>query len=509
MLYRNIFFICVLFMNRNIKTIFLRAGVIFFLVWPGWIRAQDYSQKLDCFSIIAGKNITEDGSVIIAHNEDTGGDRIINYFKVPRLKHSREEKITLMHGGKLEQAEQTNAYLWINIPTATVCDSYVNEHGVVIFSDGCPSRENDPELIDGGILYWLRRILAERARTSREAVHIAGKLIDRFGYADSGRSYMIADGKEGWVLNVVHGKHWVAARVPDDEIAVIPNYYTIGAINLADTVNFLGSPDIVSYAVSRGWYDPEKDGEFNFSKAYAKPASRTYPGNVHRIWRGVNLASGKHFSMDDDFPFSVQRKDKINYRQIMTILRDHYEGTQLDHSKNYELGNPYEYNGATICSKATQYSIVAQLRSKLPEIIRARVWISVLRPDVQIYVPWYVNVDGTPRTYRSYPQDSALLYQFNPPQKIYDRSTNHIYWKCTQLAENVDRNYKVLMPMVKNSWDAIEKAEAQETDRLERQAVNPGNPDPGKTYKKLADYSLKMAGKVYRKTGKMAKKTGQ
>ena len=60
-----------------------------------------YEQKLDCYSVIVGKNATQDGSVIIAHNEDTGGDRVVNYFKVPNIHHQPNDKITFMNGGKL------------------------------------------------------------------------------------------------------------------------------------------------------------------------------------------------------------------------------------------------------------------------------------------------------------------------------------------------------------------------------------------------------------------------
>ncbi len=62
-----------------------------------------------------------------------------------------------------------------------------------IASDGCPTREDSydelvarGDITDGGIGYNLRRIVAQRARTAREGVKIAGELLDRFGYVDSG-----------------------------------------------------------------------------------------------------------------------------------------------------------------------------------------------------------------------------------------------------------------------------------------------------------------------------------
>ncbi|MCK7514978.1 MAG: C69 family dipeptidase [Desulfobacterales bacterium] len=56
-----------------------------------------------------------------------------------------------------------------------------------------------------------------------------------------GRTYSIADKTEAWMLAVLRGRHWYAQRVPDDEVAVIPNHFTIRGIRPDDAANFLGS----------------------------------------------------------------------------------------------------------------------------------------------------------------------------------------------------------------------------------------------------------------------------
>jgi len=141
-----------------------------------------------------------------------------------------------------------------------------------VATDSCsPSRETSPELVDGGIAWGLRRIIAERARTAREGVEIAAQLIDTYGYAASGRSYQIVDKDEGWMLQIVYGKHYVAKRVPDDEVAFIPNRYTIHEVDLEDTDNYIASPDLITYAIDRGWYTPAVPGDysdFSFARAY-------------------------------------------------------------------------------------------------------------------------------------------------------------------------------------------------------------------------------------------------
>ncbi len=194
--------------------------------------------------------------MIVAHNEDDEAPEVVNHHKVPRHSYPPGSTVKLRNGGSLEQVEQTWAYIWSEMPGQSFSDSYVNEWGVTVASDNCPSREDKPELTDGGIGYMLRRLVAERAKTAREGVLLAGGLVERFGYVDSGRTYIIADPNEGWLLCVVNGKHWLARRVPDGEVAMVANTYTIHKVTLEDKTNVLASADIIDYARSRGWYNP-------------------------------------------------------------------------------------------------------------------------------------------------------------------------------------------------------------------------------------------------------------
>ena len=240
-----------------------------------------------CFSIVVGKNASTDGCVIVAHNEDDEAPEVVNHHKVPRHSYPPGSTAKLRNGGSLEQVEQTWAYIWSEMPGQSFSDSYVNEWGVTVASDNCPSREDKPELTAGGIGYMLRRLVVERAKTAREGVLLAGGLVERFGYVDSGRTYIIADPNEGWLLCVVNGKHWLARRVPDDEVAMVANTYTIHRVTLEDKANFLASADIIDYAKSRGWYNPQADDPFDFAKAYANPKAATSPNNTGRQWSGL------------------------------------------------------------------------------------------------------------------------------------------------------------------------------------------------------------------------------
>ena len=216
----------------------------------------------------------------------------------------------------------------------------------------------------------LRRIVAERAKSARHAIKIAGSLIEKYGYYSSGRTLCIADPKEGWVLHIVKGKHWIARRVPDNEVAVISNYYTIREVDLENREDFLGSADIINYAIKRGWYNPEKDGEFDFAKIYSDPKNFKSMYNILRQWRGTNLLSENKYKIDERFPFSFKPRRKIKVNILFKVLRDHYEGTEYDLTDNYKKGgSPNFTKNRTICTSTTRFSIVAQLRNEMPKEI--------------------------------------------------------------------------------------------------------------------------------------------
>ncbi len=51
-----------------------------------------------CFSIVAGKDATADGYVMMAHNEDDQPPQIVHHHKVPRKRRRTGEKVSLLNG---------------------------------------------------------------------------------------------------------------------------------------------------------------------------------------------------------------------------------------------------------------------------------------------------------------------------------------------------------------------------------------------------------------------------
>lgn len=444
----------------------------------------------NCFTILVGSEASTDGSVFLAHNEDDAGDRVVNWYKVPHIVHTNfSNPVKLKRGGVEKQVRETYSFLWLELPELEFSDTYINEHGLTITSNGCSSREDKPELTDGGIGYWLRRLMIERAVTAREAVQIGGALIEKYGYASSGRTYSIADPYETWMLSVVNGKHWVAQRVPDNHVAIIPNYYTIQYINLKNKSNFLGSSDLIEYAINRGWYNPETDGKFNFRKAYSSPKKLTSKSNIARHWVILNTLSRKPYSLDDEFPFSFEPAVKVALSDAFELLRNHYEETALDKTKTYEYGNPHLQETMTVCSKSNQYGFVAQLRSWLSVEIGSVLWYAPRRPCNQAFVPIYSGITSVPKDAAITEYQTALANHFDGIPD-YPQYENHIHRLFNSKTKFIDQNYKKRILILEEKLSKFENKLLANQESFEKKMQKQFLNSPDFTRVKITNYSL-------------------
>ena len=111
-----------------------------------------------CMTILAGRYATATGEVLVGHNEDAPGRFIMQTHLVKKRRRHPGTKISFEPGlSELELYETRTNLFWneascIDPYACAFCDLYVNGHGVVICSNNCAdSREDSPELSDGGI----------------------------------------------------------------------------------------------------------------------------------------------------------------------------------------------------------------------------------------------------------------------------------------------------------------------------------------------------------------------
>jgi len=480
------------------KKIFLSFLVLLISVL---IRAQE--NRFNCSTIIIGRDASATGSVIVAHNEDDGGDQVVNFYKFAGRDNKKGENMRFKEGATEAQASHSYAYIWLEMPGMDFSDSYLNENGVIVTSNSCPSREQFGEITDGGIGYELRRLVAERSLSARVAVEMAGQMVEKWGYTGSGRTYTIADKNEAWMFAVVRGKQWVARRIPDDQVAFIPNYYTIREIDLNDAENFLASKDLINYAKRRGWYDPDRDGNFDFAKVYSNQDNLKDIGNTGRMWSAMNKMTGKEYKLDDQFPFSFVPPHKVTMKEIQSVLENHFEGTALDDSQGYKKGNPHANKTHSICASSQQFSFIAELRSGLPWAIGGRIWIAPRRGCENPYIPFYFGLTEIPATLTMDNPDIAYAQHFKRGKDIYDRSNPRAWWTFVAVAEKADAGYGKMISDLRKNKEELEKYYLKLAAQLEKDYMPIYKKQPAKATALINDFEKEVVSKAVSEAEKL------
>ena len=449
---------------------------------------------------------------MVAHNEDDRGSIIVNLRKIQARDYGATRKVDLGQGAFYETDGHTNGFLWIEATTQEFADSFINDHGVLITSDSCPSRVADEDYTDGGIGWMLRRLMAEKATSAREAVKLAGELIEKYGYRSSGRTYSIADRNEAWMLAVLRGRHWYAERVPDDAVAVIPNHYTIRRIRAGDAGHFMGSPDIVEYAAKNGWYDASRDGAFDFKKAFERPSTRepAEDGNSLRHWRGLSLLTGRTWQLVRDYPFSVRLGKKVAAEALMAVLRDHYEGTVYDATGGYKTGTPNHAKFRTICTASTIDSFIVSLGAKRPEPLSVSIWLAMGKPDTTTFLPLYYGVESLPPGAGlggNAHDDAAFLRQHFGDAELRAAKGELLNTKVLELEKAAEANYGPMHETLAKELFPAEKEFIKGRPKFEKDFAALYAKDKTIALKKLDEYVAAALAKVAELTGKVLAKT--
>ena len=339
-----------------------------------------------CTTILVGKDVSSTGRVIVAHNEDDAGRITVYHYYVPPRDWEDDSYLPAdFFRADIPQVPHTYGYYWSEVKDwgsgLSYADSFYNDNGVYIASNSCAESNEDEwdfsTLTDGGIEYNLRRIVAERASSARDGVDIIISLIETWGYGPSGRTYTVADRDEAWLVQIVHGRQYIAIRCPDDQVAVIPNHYT--AHNPEDYIDVLYPQTLISFAKERGYY-AEIDGRFDFAKTYQQPYSYMAERNTLRNSHAITMLSGTQFTASV-FPFSFTPDRKIGLDDLTDVLSSHYEGTE-DYP---DLGGaPHNSATRTICYSTTIESTVCVF-GETP--LLGTLWIAFGKPCIMPYIP--------------------------------------------------------------------------------------------------------------------------
>jgi len=236
----------------------------------------------ECSSFLVTKGASQDGSVMITYTCDGEFLPHLEYMPAQDNEPGSTVKIRGRDGkirGEVRQVPHTYAVVGL-----------MNEHQLAIGETTFGGRKElrNPD----GLLHYffLMRLALQRAKTAREAIKVMAELVEEYGYTSTGESFSIADPNEAWIMEMIgpgpggKGTHWVALRIPDGFISAHANMSRIEEFPLNDPENCMYSPNVISFAEQKGYYNKKSGKPFSFRYAYDPPEPSSLRTCAARIW---------------------------------------------------------------------------------------------------------------------------------------------------------------------------------------------------------------------------------
>jgi dipeptidase len=311
---------------------------------------------LACTNLIVTRGASTDGSIIVSYAADSHQLYGALYkYNAPKKGYPKGSYMPVYdwdsdrYMGQIKQAERTYSTV-----------GNMNEHSLIITETtfgGRPELEDSTGIMDYGSLIY---ITLQRAKTAREAIDVIVSLTEEYGYASSGESFTIADANEVWIMeligkgcklnergdNINNGIVYVARRVPDGYVSAHANHSRISTFPKNDPENCVYADDVISFAREAGLYEGSDD-DFSFCDTYAPADFMALRGCEARVWSFFRMvADGMDQYLDyamghnpkNRMPLWVKPRAKVSAKVVFDAMRDHYEGTPMDMTKDVGAG---------------------------------------------------------------------------------------------------------------------------------------------------------------------------
>lgn len=501
-----------------------------------------------CTNFLVTKGATQDGSTMITYAADSHTLYGELYFR-PAMNYPEGSMMDVIEWdtgkpmGKIKQARHTYSVI-----------GNMNENQVAIGETtygGRPELYDTTAIVDYGSMMY---IALQRSKTAREAIKVMAELVAEYGYASEGESISISDVNEVWIFEIIgkgspsvdkngkkvydKGAVWVARRIPDGYISGHANQARITTFPFekdklknsisSKNLNKIFDPrienvysyDVVTFARSKGYFKGE-DKDFSFSDVYAPVNFEGARFCEARVWSGFNKVSkdmGKYVdyvkgdNLKNRMPLWIKPDYKLSLQHVISLMRDHYEGTLFDMTQDVGAG-PYgcgyrwrpltwKVDGKTyvneraISTQQTGFSFVAQSRPNMPDAIGGIFWFGVDDSYSTVYVPMYCGINRIPEPYRE-GNGSMVEYSETSAFWIFNYVSNFCYLRYNYMIKDVQKVQRELEEKFRTEVPSIDKMALDAYKVSKEKAIevinNYSNDQANLTamsYKKLGQYLL-------------------
>lgn len=459
---------------------------------------------LPCTNVLVTKGATKHGATLLSYTDDSHRRYGELAFR-PRMQHAPgtlRDVIDWGDGrfrGRIPEPPETYRRI-----------GNMNEFQVAIGETTFGGRKelHGSGMLDYGSLIYLA---LERAKTAREAIGVITSLVKEFGYGSDGESLSICDPNEAWILEIMgkgkedKGAVWVAVKLPDGVMSAHANQARIRQFPLNDPQNCLYSPDVIAFARSRNLFKGD-DKAFSFCETYAPWTFSGLRACEARVW-SVFRRSAPSLNLSADFvrgdvkaqplPLWIKPDRKLDTRDVMALMRDHFEGTEFDMSQDVGAGPfqcPYRWRPMTfkvdgqdyvheraISTQQTAWSFVAELRSHLPNPIGGVFWFGMDDTYSTCYVLLYAGLQSPPPSWRE-GQGSWNAFSWDSAFWVFNFVSNYAYSRYSDMIQDIQQVQREL-----------EGRAFARQEEIEQQALTLYRQSPQEAHAFLTRYSIDTA----------------
>lgn len=409
---------------------------------------------MPCTTILVGKKISYDGSTMIARNDDGGYDTKKVTVVLPKDQ-PRKYKSVIAHR---EITLPDNPMRYTAVPNVSKKDGVwaatgINEaHVAMTATETITSNPRvagaDPYVrfeakknrkgkdTPGGIGEEdILTITLPYIHSAREGVERLGKLLEEHGtYEANGIAF--SDTDEIWWMETIGGHHWIAKRVPDDRVVIMPNQFGLDMFDFDDAYgeakDNMCSADLRQF-VEDNCLALDMDGSFNPRLAFGSHEDADHIYNTPRAWFMARYFLPRTHTWDgpdaeytptsDDIPWSFVPERKVTVEDVRYLLSSYYQGTPYDPYDNRSaLKGKYRAIGVP----NSDVSAILQLRGYMPEPLQGVEWLSLGGSGFTACFPVYTDVRKLPK------------YLSETTEKV---STDYMYWSSRLIGVLTDGDY--------------------------------------------------------------------
>ncbi|MCQ2457680.1 MAG: C69 family dipeptidase [Clostridia bacterium] len=429
---------------------------------------------MPCTTILAGKKATYDGSTMIARNEDY-------YYHVKKMA-------VILPEQQPRHYKTMTSHLEFDLPDDpmqyTACPNIIKEEGVwygsginacnvgmtatetitsnalVLGADPLvqlqkPEKEGDAEIPGGIGEEDFVCIVLPYVHTAREGVLRLGSLLEKYGtYEMNGIGFN--DENEVWWLETIGGHHWMARKVKDENIVIMPNQLGIDYFDFNDAFGaqkeYLCSADLKEF-VEKNHLDRSTDGRFSPRIVFGSRDDTDHAYNTPRSWfMGRYFLptrycwEGEHADFtpeSDNIPWTFAPERKVTVEDIKYVLSSHMQGTPFDPYGKDEQRGKYR----SIAVSTTGHTAILQIRGYMPEALKGIQWVCFGAAIYNNVIPVYTSAGRVPE------------YLNNVTSDV---STGNYYWSCRILAAMADPHFALCIEDI----ESFQKHTAAESHRL-------------------------------------------